>query len=120
MSCPLAKISRYRSHWRVPFDLFSRDISSCSAHGAFLVSLLSKRFGSSLSHGYVKGHGPFGRHLDRDLVTTDLTLVDAILVEQFEEFVIVAVVDTDADDHRPVRIERLLHDRSDIVGSVDH
>jgi hypothetical protein len=47
-------------------------------------------------------------------------LVDAILLEHFEELVIVAIVDMDADNHRTLRIERLLHDRSDIVGSVDH
>src|SRR6267154_6746990 len=51
---------------------------------------------------------------------TDPALVDAILVEHLEEFVIVAVVHIDADDHRSLSIERLLHNRRDVVGLLDH
>src|SRR5882757_3949648 len=54
------------------------------------------------------------------IVRANTALLDAILVKHLEQFMIVAVVDMDTDDHRTLRLERLLHDRSDVVGLVDH
>src|SRR6266481_3024140 len=50
----------------------------------------------------------------------DEALVDTVLVKHLEKRVIVAVVDMDTDDHRSLRVERLLHDRRDVVGLVNH
>src|SRR5260370_16931395 len=52
--------------------------------------------------------------------TTDLALVDGILVKHLKELVIVAVVHMDTDNYRSLSFERLLHDGDDVVGLVDH
>ena len=41
-------------------------------------------------------------------------------MEHLEEFVIVAVVDMNANDRRSLSVKRLLHDGGDIVGFADH
>ena len=47
-------------------------------------------------------------------------LVEAVLVDHFEQLVVVAIVDVNADDDRPVRLECLLHHGDNFFRRSDH
>jgi len=47
-------------------------------------------------------------------------LLKGALIDHLKELVIVAVIDVDANDHRPRRIERFLQDRDDLIRSSNH
>jgi hypothetical protein len=46
--------------------------------------------------------------------------VEGARIHHLEELVVVAIIDVDTDNDGARGVERLLHDRGDIVGVVDH